>query len=87
MANPSKPLEEVAAELHALQADMLSDFMSSQRDQRASAASQLAGIPPAAGTPGLTANTPPKPSAKDLQSGQWRSGFKSFMNQLRNDVR
>jgi hypothetical protein len=87
MANPSKPLEEVAAELHALQADMLSDFMSSQRDQRASAASQLAGIPPAAGTPGLTANTPPKPSAKDLQSGQWRSGFKSFVNQLRNDVR
>lgn len=86
MANPNKPLEEVAAELHAMQADMLSDFMSSQRDQRATNTSQLAGVPPTAGTPALTTNTPPKPSAKDLQSGQWRSGFKSFVNQLKNGV-
>ncbi len=86
MANPNKPLEEVAAELHAMQADMLSDFMSSQRDQRAANTSQLAGIPPTAGTPGLTSNAPQKPSAKELQSGQWRSGFKNFVSQLKNGV-
>jgi len=43
-------------------------------------------MPPSAGTPGLTPNTPPKIGTKELQNGQWRSGFKAFVNQIKNGV-
>lgn len=72
-------IAEIAGELHAKRYETISRQTTLERDQRAANAAMHATVPPSAGTPGLTDNSPPK-----IEASQWQRGTGAFKAGLEN---